>query len=384
MPRIYNATDDLTLLDDNHYLLMGYKDALAEDKKMLPSDFIQSYLCMNEIINGGLDIWQRGSSFAAVADGDYTADRMGYEKSGAMVHTISREASILPNTKFNYSMKIDVTTADASIAAGDYCAITHVIEGYNIRKYLTHFVTLGFWVRSPKTGIHCVAFRNDGKDRSYVVEYTVDSADTWEYKTITIELDESAGTWDYTNGAGLRISWCLAGGTTYQTSADAWQTGNYFCSTNQVNVCDNTANNFYITGITFNLGKLPIRETVVDLSLEILRAQRYYEKSYDINTDPGTITNQGAIVVEHNIAGTFLKLQKAFASKKRDVPTMKWWSNNSGNVDNVYDNVGSVDVAVSNELYQGEHSTGLAVASASLAGGAILSGFYTADAEISL
>jgi len=108
---------------------------------------------------------------------------------------------------------------------------------------------LTFWVKSPKTGTHCIAFQNSGQDRSYVAEYTVSAADTWERKTISVSFSETGGTWDYATGVGLRVIATLMAGTTYQTTAGAWQTGNYMgtaaCAAN--NLLDNIANNFLIS-----------------------------------------------------------------------------------------------------------------------------------------
>ena len=387
MPRVYEAPTELLQIDDNHLLLMGYKDASAEDKKGVPSKILNSFKHENLLINGCLDIWQREVSFAAIADGDYHADRFGYEKSGAMVHTVSRESSILPSgDNFNYAIKVDVTTVDAAIAAGDYCLpVEQVIEGYNLRKLINKYVTLGFWVRSPKTGIHCVSFRNSGKDRSYVSEYTISVADTWEYKTITILLDNTAGTWDYLNGAGLRIAFAHAVGSTFQTTKDTWQTGDFMGTSSQVNVCDNVANNFYITGITFNIGKIPIPCNSSNRRVEIEDCQGYLQKSYNIDTIPGTVTQTGAANKRQDATSTILiGFQKLFMTRMRDTPTTTWYSPGTGASGNVYNETGAADVVINTTTAPGETSSGLPVVIGAITAGDTISGHFVCDAEISL
>ncbi len=383
MSRLNEATTKL-YVNDNLYLLV-YDEDDSIDKNIRPSVLLQGALQKNDIINGNFDIWQEQITFTSVANGTYTADKFGYEKSGAMVHDISRDNVVIPANNFNYSLKADCTTADASIAAGDYCAITHIIEGYNFKKYVDNYGTLGFWVRSAKTGIHCVSFRNSGKDRSYVIEYTIDTADTWEYKTVTVLFDNTAGTWDYVNGAGLRISWALAAGATYQTTKDAWQTGNFFATSGQVNVCDNTANNFYIAGITFNLGRIPILSNIIDYNYELSRCQREYEKSYNQAVFPGAVSSIGAIAGRQAALTTDLtSLQRVFRATKRATPTIKWYSDVTGTVDRIRDVTGAADGTVSSTTNEGEYSSGYPVVSVAIADGNEISGHYVADARIAL
>jgi hypothetical protein len=235
----------------------------------------------NAIINPNFDIWQRGTSFVAVANDDYLTDRFRYTKIGAMVHTVTQDSDVPTQSesgfKSNYSMKVDCTTIDASIAAGDLCSIDQRIEGHNYKQFEGNIGTLSFWVKATKTGIYCVSFRNSGEDRSYVVEYTVNSSDTWEKKTITLDFDYSGGTWLYTNGIGLRVSWCLAAGTTYHGTADTWNSANNYATSNQVNACDNTSNNFFLSQVQFELGDTATDFEQRDFGQERIQCKRYYQ-----------------------------------------------------------------------------------------------------------
>ena len=231
----------------------------------------------NRIINGNFDIAQRGTSFAAIANSTYSLDRWAWGQAGAMVCTVTQSTDV-PNNTFQSSYKVDVTTVDSSIAAGDYAFISQKIEGYNVRDLIGTTFTVSFWVKSPKTGVHCVSFSNSGQNRSYIKEYTVAAVNTWEYKTVTVAGGLiTAGTWDWSNGEGLEVGFSLATGSTYQTTSDAWQTGDFLGTANQVNVMDNTANDFFLTGVQLEPGAVATPFERRPIGTELALCQRYYE-----------------------------------------------------------------------------------------------------------
>lgn len=278
----------------------------------------------NAVQNGSFDIWQRGISFSSMADSTYFADRWMYNKSSAAVHDVLKSTDVPTVAQagrlFNYSALIDCTTVDASIAAGDYVAIQQRIEGYNFLPLAQKTITISFWVKATKTGIHCVSLQNSGADRSYVAEYTINSSDTWEYKTVTFSASPSAGTWDYTNGIGLKVIFTLAAGSTFQTTANSWQTGNYFATSNQVNACDNTANNFRICGVQLEVGSIATPFEQKTFHRELQDCQRYYEKSYGYETFAGATTTLGYI--QERAAGTDVNINVPFKVAKRTAPTV--------------------------------------------------------------
>jgi hypothetical protein len=234
----------------------------------------------NRIINGDMRIAQRGTSFAAIVSNSYSLDRWSSGQVGAMACTVSQSTDV-PNNTFQSSLKVDVTTADTSIAAGDYSHIRQSIEGYNVRDLIGNTFTLSFWVKSPKAGVHCISFANLGpasiSDRSYIKEYTISAANTWEYKAVSVDEGLiTAGTWDWTNGKGLEVSFVLAVGTTFQTTADAWQTGNFLATANQVNVMDNTANDFFLTGVQLEPGPVATPFERRPIGTELALCQRYF------------------------------------------------------------------------------------------------------------
>jgi hypothetical protein len=242
------------------------------------------------IINGSMEVWQRGTAFAAVGNTAYSADRWRYNFSNDGVITINRSTSVptvvQAGVLFNYSLEADVTTADATLAAAQVTTIVTRIEGYNWRHFAQRQFTLSFWVYATKTGAHCVSFSNSTQDRSYIGTYVINTTNTWEYKTITVSPSPSAGTWDYTNGIGLEVAFCLGSGTNYHTAAGAWQTGQFFATSAQVNDLDSTSNFFRLTGVRMELGPIATPSAYVDFQHELGRCQRYYQKSFPYATAP--------------------------------------------------------------------------------------------------
>lgn len=230
----------------------------------------------NTIINGDFQVWQRGTSFAAIATGAYSADRWKWVNTSAGVVTIAQSTDT-PNTSSLWSLQVDVTTADASLAAGDVAYVQYSAEGYDVRRYIGNTFALSFYVKSPKAGIHCVSFRNSVNDRSQVLEYTVNAPNTWEKKTVTVDGGLiTTGTWAWTNGLGLSVNFALASGTTFQTTPNAWQTGNFLATANQVNCMDSTANNFFLSQVQLELGEDATEFERRPIALELELCQRYF------------------------------------------------------------------------------------------------------------
>lgn len=314
---------------------------------------ISSQKRKNYIINGDMQIAQRGTSFVALAANNYTLDRWTYQKSGSMVHTVSQSSDGPTDTQSGYqfvnSLDLNLTTADTSIAAGDYCSIGQRIEGYNLAQFARQKpFTISFWVKATVTGTYCVALRNGGADRSYVAEYTINSSNTWEYKTIVIKNPTpTSGTWNYTNGIGLFLDFVIAGGSTFQTTPGSWQTGNFFSTANQVNGVNTGATDFRITGVMLNEGfnAQPFKTYGDNFDAEVIACQRFYEKSYDLTVNPGTNGSQpGAFVTPNqDVANNGTICTVFYNVRKRSTPTCVLYGL-SGTI-NTISNGGGTDLA---------------------------------------
>lgn len=288
----------------------------------------------NAIINGDFNIWQRGTSFVSVADQQYTADRWLYGKTGSMIHSINRSTDVptvaQAGRAFNYSLLIDCQTIDNSISANDYCIIEQRIEGYSFLPIAQKTLTISFWVKATKVGKYCVYFRNSGFDKVYVAEYTINASETWEFKTLTIPASPAAGSWNYVNGIGLFVGFTLACGSNFQVTPGVWQdNGAAAASSNQVNACDNVANNFYLCGVQLELGSIATDFENRNFHQEVNLCQRYYEKSYSLSTAIGAITDSGqfsypAINASQCFGTVFFK------TRKRAIPSVTSYGPTSG------------------------------------------------------
>jgi hypothetical protein len=298
----------------------------------------------NALINGDFQIWQEGTSFASIANGVYPCEMWRYTKVGAMVHTVSQSSDVPTiaeaGRKIPYSILVDCTTVDAAIAASDQCYLVNFVEGYNFVNIAGVGLCLQFWHKHTKTGTYCVGVRNSGPDRSFVREYTQAVSDTWEFASVLIDASPSAGTWDYTNGVGIAVIFSIAAGTDFQTTANAWQTaGNTFATANQVNACDNTANNFRLAGVQLEQGSVATEFEARRFDDELAACQRYWEKSYAYGTSPGTATGLGMMYqLQSGIANNSTAYTTAFFRvSKRAAPTITIYSPANGAAGNLYD-----------------------------------------------
>ncbi|MFT6151382.1 MAG: hypothetical protein ACJAY9_000771 [Flavobacteriales bacterium] len=339
----------------------------------------------NAIINGDMDISQRGTSFTSVANATYSLDRWYYGKSGTMVHDISQSSDVptvaQAGRKIINSVLIDCTTAQGSIGAADSAGFEQKIEGYNFKSIAEKVFTLSFWVKATKTGIYCANFRNGGNDRSFVSEYTINTTDTWEFKTITVDASPSVGTWDYENGIGLFVSFILARGSDETTTAGTWQTGTFTATTNQVNACDSASNNFRLAGVQVEAGSIATPFQIRSIGDEIELCQRYFQKTYNIDTPPGTVTNsRGMFLSRVEFVNDITLLgDTKFIQRMRDDPSIITYSVQTGAAGKLEDDTAGVDI---NPTISTLSETGYRITGSGMTIGNTILWHHTADAEL--
>jgi hypothetical protein len=243
----------------------------------------------NIIINGDMSIAQRGTSFAGANDDDYTLDRFKYDISGTDVYqfTISQDTDVPTGQGFAKSMKFDCTTADASLDADNFAIIHTRLEGQNL-QYLkkgtssAESTTLSFWVKSNKTGTYIAELQDSDNNRVICKSYTISSSDTWEKKTITF-VGDTTGAFDNDNAASARVNFWLLAGTQFTsgTLATSWESRtNANRAVGQVNLGDNTSNEWYITGIQLEAGSQASDFEFLPNDVNLQRCQRYYQRNF--------------------------------------------------------------------------------------------------------
>ena len=289
----------------------------------------------NRIINGAMVLDQRnaGASVTNVAaSGTYALDRWRYYGTSASKFTVQQNAGSVtpPNGYTNY---LGITSLSANTpAATDEYIVQQFIEGYNIADLGwgaagASSVTLSFWVRSSLTGTFGGVVKNNAGDRSYPFSYTINSANTWEYETITIPGDTS-GTWLTTNGRGLTMIFNLGTGSTYLQTANAWTASFANGATGNVNILGTNGATFYITGVQLERGSTASSFEYRSYGAELALCQRYYEKSYDIDTVPGTSVsdNKGVVMFRGSGVNSRDYVPIYFKQTKRDAPTVTIFS----------------------------------------------------------
>lgn len=242
----------------------------------------------NVIFNAKFDVWNRTASIAAASGGTYAADRFRYEAvNGATVNMYRSERSAtstnVPSLQsagvfLNNSLTMYISTG-AALAAGDYAMLTYTVEGFDWRNVAHQPCALSFQVKTNKSGIYCVALRNSASSVSFVQNYTVSAVNTWQRVFMTFpEAPTTPYTWDYSAGAGLHISWTLAGGATYQATGSVWTAMNAIATSSQVNFLADAGNNFSITDLRFKVGHADVPTIHRPAAAEFDACRRYYWK----------------------------------------------------------------------------------------------------------
>jgi hypothetical protein len=239
---------------------------------------------VNRIINSRMEIDQRnaGASVTVPSGNVFITDRFQILTSQASKLTAQQnQGAVTPPVGFsNY---LGMTSSSAySVGAADYFTLQQPVEGFNIADLgwgtaNAKTVTMSFWVRSSLTGTFGGAIYNSDANRSYPFTYTITSAKTWEYETITIAGDTS-GTWLTNNGVGMRINWGLGVGSTPSGTAGAWASALYRSATGATSVVGTNGATFYITGVDLRLGEYATAPSPDFRSYqqELALCQRYY------------------------------------------------------------------------------------------------------------
>jgi len=293
-----------------------------EDKKnyaTTSSPIYQPY--RNLIINGDMSIAQRGTSSSGItSSGYYTIDRMKTVINGSLgTWTQSQSTDVPTGQGFRSSLKMDCTTADASPSAGDYLLLGQSFEGQML-QYLkkgtssAKSLTASFWVKSNKTGTYTCVFREFNNNRGISKSYTINSANTWEKKIITFEGDTS-GVLSNNNLQSLQLQFWLGAGSSFSsgTLATSWESRvDANVAVGQVNLADNTANEWYITGVQLEAGTTASDFEFLPYDVNFTRCQRYYQV-----LAPGGV--KYIPIVQYQ--ASFRSLAQTFPTEMRTAPT---------------------------------------------------------------
>jgi hypothetical protein len=240
----------------------------------------------NLIINGAMQVAQRGTSATGVNTNGYrTVDRWTTNmNSGGGTWTVTQESSG-GVSGFPYSTKIECTTATGTLSGTEKARWEYRPEGQDLKllKWGTsdaETITISFWVKSNKTGTYTWEINNyDGTTTNHICkQYTIDAADTWEYKTLTVVGDTGVSTRN-TNGTGSNMYFHLVAGPDLQsgTLATSWAVStNANRAAGNVNLGDTVGNYWQITGVQLEVGSVATPFEHRSYGEELAACQRYY------------------------------------------------------------------------------------------------------------
>lgn len=321
----------------------------------------------NLIVNPGMDVDQvhagalvnlvTGAAPAYIVDqfqAAYTNTGAEFTAQQAPVPGTPSFGLQLPN-----SLKLISTSAIGALAAGDFAYIATPIEGYRWARLgygstNGENLTLGFWHYSDQGGNLSIAIQNGAANRSYVTSVAVNAGLQWV--SAVIPPDSAGSLWSNDFTLGAKVFVCYACGSNYQAPAEnSWQSGNYYGSALTGNLFNSNGNSACLTGMVLltgvhELSSMHAPNMIMSFDRALKECQRYYRKSYDYSTLPGTASKfnnsdllqlTGAASASYTGGGGV-----EFGEPMRSPPTIYGYSPNSGSVGKAYDALAAQDVAV--------------------------------------
>jgi len=271
-----NGTQGVDNIQDNTITTDDIQDGAITAAKIA-----NPYVGMkNLIINGNMAIDQRNAGASVTpANGAYLLDRYQVIRSQASKFSV-QQVTDAP-VGFTNSMRITSLSA-YSVVASDIFHVMQKIEGFNVYDLAwgtanAQSVTVSFWAKSSLTGTFGGSLVNSAEDRSYPFTYTISSANTWEYKTVTVAGD-TTGTWLTNNGIGIRCHFTIGMGSNYTATAGAWTAGAKFAPTGATSVVGTSGATLYITGVQLEAGTTATDFENLQYTTQLQLCQRYYHQ----------------------------------------------------------------------------------------------------------
>ena len=307
----------------------------------------------NIIFNGDMSIAQRSTSVAGVVSQGYRVhDRWRGGGTIPGTWTWSQSTDVPTGQGFAYSQKWDCTTASASLSASDTFVTSQRFEGQML-QYLkkgtanAQSLTLSFWVKSSKTGTYIAELLDNDNSRHISKSYTINSANTWEKKTITYAGD-TTGAFDNDNALSLYLQLWLAAGTNFQsgTLATSWSSRvEANVAVGNVNLADSTSNEWYVTGVQLEAGQTASEFEFLPTDVNLLRCQRYCYAA--MNYGNGTADDNKQFSCRYSTAGSFINI--FYPTQMRLEPSITY-SQNSGALSNDYSTPSSLQFYDSDDV----------------------------------
>ena len=279
----------------------------------------------NVIINSEMTVSQRGTSFTVT--NEYGLDRWFCRENTDGALTFSQD-STSPDG-FSKSLKVNVDTADSSIGSSQFAYLAQRIEGFNIDTFAfgsssAKTIVLSFYVRCSVTGKFGGAITNGGNDnRSFAFTYDVNSANTWERKSVTI-VGDTTGTWNIDNSQEMAVFWSLGAGSGHKKAEGSWDATASVQSASEagVELIGNASATWFLSGVQLEVGQNPTEFEREPITVTENKCFRYFEQFQGTNTHGGLYTTD--VYIGH----LFYKV------RKRTQPTLTGVSGNYSSLQN--------------------------------------------------
>ena len=238
----------------------------------------------NIIINGAMQVAQRSASVTGIgaSAGYFTLDRWKISTAASAGRLTMTQTADGPSG-FANCLKLDCTTADTSIAAGENLFIQHRFEGQDLQQIKkgtsdAESITLSFYIKANAVftfGVELVDI-----DNTRQITKLFDTTTDWVRHELTFPAD-TTGAFDDNNARSLDINFHLHGGS--NTTSGTLNTASWASTTNANRAAgidsfySNTDNNFFITGVQMEIGSQATNFEHRSFGEELALCSRYFQ-----------------------------------------------------------------------------------------------------------
>ena len=279
----------------------------------------------NMIINGAMNVAQRSASVTGLgaSAGYFTCDRWKLNFAGSTAGRLTMsQTSDGPNGISANCIKLDCTTADTSIAAGEFAILQQLIEGQNLQRLGKGVagakqITVSFYVKGSRASTQVCNLYEGDNNRHIGATFSVTT--DWTRVEITFPADEDDGSSPLAddNTVSIYFQIWLHAGSTYTGGTIQTTWANYVANTTAAgldSLFSSTDNNFFITGVQMEVGPVATEFEQEQISTTLAKCQRYYYKT-------GPLAANGCFGTGFNVSTTVGVGETVFPVKLRAIPT---------------------------------------------------------------
>ena len=306
----------------------------------------------NLVINGAMQIWQRGTSIDTISNNDYLCDRWKIQHSGTDGNVdIDRTTDVPTGKGFGFSQKVSMDASESSLDAADSIRVVQRMEGQNLQSLKkgtssAEPVTISFYVKSSVAATYTLNIRDETNDRDNAKTYTIDSVNTWEFKSVTFTGD-TTGALANDNSRSFDLTFWIDAGTNFTSGTfynGTWAAGD---NTKKVSATTgwlvSTSPTWFITGVQMELGEQATPFEHRSFADDLAACERYYQIAAPL-AGSGNSTN--------------FKTSVSFKTAMRAQPTLSFTDNDFDVTDGHASNYASTDANPSWDKYI-SHSGGV-------------------------